>query len=91
MDSSMLSRRSLLKSLTVGAAVAATPGSLLAQSDAEFVNMGFGISNYYEHLGNRQRSDEIMYETLERGENAGIIFVFDYIAARVEKEKRRED
>ena len=60
----------------------------LAINDTDYITMGFGIANYYAHTGDRQKSDEIIDETLKRGDSSGVYFAFGYITAMVEKEKR---
>ena len=60
----------------------------LAQNDTDFITMGFGIANYFDHIGNSEKCDEIINETLERGDKTESHYAFGYIAAMVERQIR---
>ena len=70
-----------------------TPESLLASYDErkiDYISKGFGIANYYEHVGNRAKSDEVLSLTLNAGKETGIYYAFGCMAAVVETEIREE-
>jgi len=71
-----------------------TPEELLADDEdvqVNFITRGFGIANYYEHLGQRAKSDAVIENILKAGNDTGTYFAFGCIAAMLEKEYRDAD
>lgn len=54
----------------------------------ELITMGFGVSNYYELLGDRRKSDEIIERVLQAGDENDMFGAFAYLAAKVDKRNR---
>jgi tetratricopeptide (TPR) repeat protein len=56
----------------------------------QLITMGYGLSNYYEHIGDRKKSDEIIERILEVGDRDWYQ-AFGYLAAMTDKRSREND
>lgn len=67
------------------------PEDLLPTKDKEVklrvITTGFGLANYYDVLGDRKKSDEIIDMVLDAGKD-NFYFAFGYLAAMTDKKKR---
>ena len=49
------------------------------------ITMGFGLSNYYDVMGDRKKSDEVIEMVIKAGDEMELHFAFGYLAAKVDK------
>lgn len=64
------------------------PEQLLAADDTalNILTMGFGLANYYEVAGERERAEELLQEVIRQGDENDLYFAFGYLAAMVDLE-----
>ena len=65
-----------------------TPEDLVEEggSAVNIITMGFGLANYYQTIGEKQKAKDLLKEVVRQGDENSLYYAFGYLAAMVDLE-----